>query len=281
MNIVEKGKSEYQVLSLGAGVQSSTLALMAEHGLIKPMPDFAVFADTQNEPDAVYKWLEFLKPKLSFPVVTVSKGNLGVDSMVVKTSRSGRKRLDLGIPLFTQFKARTIMLSRQCTKHYKVMTVARAIRELLEFRTAPKNLRIIQWIGISRDEAHRMKSSRIKWIENRYPLIDMLMDRKECLEWLASQGYPEPPKSACYFCPYNSNHKWQKMKTEDPDSFRKAVEWETAINEKRLETDFLKSPVRIHPSLQPLDQVEFVDLRQMTMFTGNNFGNECEGMCGV
>lgn len=34
-----------RILSLGAGVQSSTLALMAEHGEIEK-PDYAIFADT-------------------------------------------------------------------------------------------------------------------------------------------------------------------------------------------------------------------------------------------
>jgi hypothetical protein len=38
------------VLSLGAGVQSSTMALMAAKGEIIPMPDCAIFADTGAEP---------------------------------------------------------------------------------------------------------------------------------------------------------------------------------------------------------------------------------------
>jgi hypothetical protein len=42
------------VLSLGAGVQSTTLALMAAHGEVGPMPDCAIFADTCWEPKAVY-----------------------------------------------------------------------------------------------------------------------------------------------------------------------------------------------------------------------------------
>ena len=41
-----------RVLSLGAGVQSTTLALMAAHGEIGPMPDAAIFADTGWEPQA-------------------------------------------------------------------------------------------------------------------------------------------------------------------------------------------------------------------------------------
>ena len=38
------------IISLGAGVQSSTMALMAAHGLITPHPVAAIFADTQDEP---------------------------------------------------------------------------------------------------------------------------------------------------------------------------------------------------------------------------------------
>lgn len=46
-----------RVLSLGAGVQSTTLALMAAHGAVGPTPDCAVFADTGCEPRAVYRHL--------------------------------------------------------------------------------------------------------------------------------------------------------------------------------------------------------------------------------
>ena len=38
--------TKWNVLNLGAGVQSSTLALMAATGAITPMLDFAIFADT-------------------------------------------------------------------------------------------------------------------------------------------------------------------------------------------------------------------------------------------
>ncbi|WP_171177628.1 hypothetical protein [Ruegeria sp. HKCCD8929] len=38
--------ADLRVFSLGAGVQSTTLSLMAAHGEIGPMPDAAIFADT-------------------------------------------------------------------------------------------------------------------------------------------------------------------------------------------------------------------------------------------
>ena len=45
----EEGKKKeptLRILSLGAGVQSSCLALMAQEGLTKHKPDYMIFADT-------------------------------------------------------------------------------------------------------------------------------------------------------------------------------------------------------------------------------------------
>ena len=73
-------KNNLRILSLGAGVQSSTLALMIEKGEI-PMVDAAIFADTMGEPKAVYDWLNWLEKQLSYPVYKVSFGNLKEDSL--------------------------------------------------------------------------------------------------------------------------------------------------------------------------------------------------------
>ena len=54
------------IISLGAGVQSTAMALLAHHKEIKP-PDYAVFADTGWEPQAVYDHLDWLESYLNFP----------------------------------------------------------------------------------------------------------------------------------------------------------------------------------------------------------------------
>ena len=49
------------VLSLGGGVQSSVMALMADKGAFDRVPDCAIFADTHWEPPGVYEhvaWIE-------------------------------------------------------------------------------------------------------------------------------------------------------------------------------------------------------------------------------
>ena len=68
-------------ISLGAGVQSSAMAFMAAHGEITPMPEAAIFADTQAEPQSVYDWLDWLEKQLPFPVYRVTKGDLWKDMM--------------------------------------------------------------------------------------------------------------------------------------------------------------------------------------------------------
>ena len=88
-----------RILSLGAGVQSSTLALMIEKGQV-PMVDAAVFSDTFGEPKAVYEWLEWLKKQLSFPVYMVSKGNLKQD-MLDAVNGVARYNKWIDIPVFT------------------------------------------------------------------------------------------------------------------------------------------------------------------------------------
>ena len=61
-----------EYISLGLGVQSSTLAMMAAVGELKPMPVAAIFSDTMHEPQAVYEWKKWLEPRLPFPIYTVS-----------------------------------------------------------------------------------------------------------------------------------------------------------------------------------------------------------------
>ena len=81
--IDENRKKALVVISLGAGVQSSTMAIMAANGEL-PKQDCAIFADTGYEPKAVYRYLEFLKKILPYPVYVVSKGNIRDDMIAAR-----------------------------------------------------------------------------------------------------------------------------------------------------------------------------------------------------
>lgn len=261
----------FHVISLGAGVQSSTMALMAAHGEITPMPDAAIFADTQSEPASVYRWLDWLETQLPFPVHRVTAGNLGSVAVMVRTSKNGNRYTAAQPPAWainTSGKPSPIM--RQCTQHFKINVIQREIRRL----AGKKDVQ--QWIGISLDEAHRMKPSRNDRVVNRWPLIEMRMKRHDCLRWMESHHYPKPPRSACVFCPYQSNLEWLRLKTEEPDDFARAIAFEKAFQPAMAACGF-DGGVYLHASMQPLVTVDFhPDTRQSDLW-----GNECEGMCGV
>ena len=258
------------IISLGAGVQSSTMALMAAFGEIEPMPDFAVFADTQAEPESVYKWLAWLETQLPFPVYHVSKGDLAKDAVKIRhTRKTNKSYINVSIPTFQKRGNVKGTLWRKCTTDYKV-------RPIQKFLRAHKKDGIIQWLGISTDEAHRQKDSRVSWIQNRYPLIEQNISRSDCLLWMESKKFPMPPRSACVFCPYHSDAEWIRLKQNEPEEFTRAVEFEQAIQKAQQNQESLKSIPFLHSTLRPLNLVEFRHEKQLSLF-----GNECEGMCGI
>ena len=158
-----------RVISLGAGVQSTAMALMAAHGEIEPTPDAAIFADTGAEPKGVYEHLKWLRSwsVLPFPIWVVSAGNLKDQ---ILAASEGKGRMDARPPFFT---AKGGMLNRQCTHDFKVTPIIKKVRELLGIekgKRGPRTPVAEQWIGISLDEASRMKPSRHSFIvQNRWP----------------------------------------------------------------------------------------------------------------
>src|SRR5512141_936433 len=127
-----------RVISLGAGVQSTTMALMAARGQIGPMPDCAIFADTGAEPAAVYKHLDWLEPQLPFPVHRVSAGNLRQD--IMKPRKTGKYAL-MPIPAYVN-SGKGGMVARSCTRDYKIRPIIKKVRELtgLTRKRGPKHV---------------------------------------------------------------------------------------------------------------------------------------------
>ena len=280
-------------VSLGAGVQSTTLVLMAAHGEFDDMPDAAIFSDTGDESQAVYRHLAWLRSPnvLPFPVYVINAGRRLSDDIRAAAEHSDQRFVS--VPFFSKTVvavngaagtkigefAEKGQGRRQCTREFKLDPISKTIRQLMGYKPRqriPHGL-VESWIGISTDEIIRMKPSREKWITNRHPLIEKDMSRRDCLRWLASNDYPTPPKSACVFCPYRSNAGWRQLRDHEPEAFEEAVRIDRLIRTNGTMKGMV-SPQYVHPSLVPLDEadLESSDERQADMF-----GNECEGICGV
>ena len=256
-----------RVISLGAGVQSSTMFLLSCLGEI-PKADVAIFADTQAEPKDVYQYLHrlvLIGHDHGIPVETVTAGDL-TDAVMNENGFAPIPFFSTRNGLHTVGQAR-----RQCTYQYKLRPIRKRVRELLRERGCRS---AEMMIGISLDEVHRMKPSSVKYIENTYPLIDIKKwTRGDCLAWFQSSGHPTPPRSACAFCPYHSDREWEQIKLHDQDAWREALSVDRALRDRP------GMPGYLHREARPLDLIDFRDApgqMELDLFT-----NECEGMCGV
>ena len=242
-----------RLLSLGAGVQSTALALMACEGTLEPL-DGAIFADTGWEPRAVYQHLDRLETVLTeagIPLHRVSKGDLRGDAI----NPSHRYA---SIPYYVRNPDGSEgMGRRQCTSEYKLAPINRKVRELLgakapDFRRVPKGRVAEQWIGFSADELTRVNDRAPSYIRPRHPLLELGMDRKACERWLTSRGWGATTKSACIGCPYHGNRRWRDLRDHHPDEWADAVAFDEAIRKGGARGQPLNGEAFLHRSRVPL-----------------------------
>ncbi|BAS31185.1 hypothetical protein [Dehalococcoides mccartyi] len=250
--------SKFTVLSLGAGVQSTTILLMSIKGQL-PKPDIAIFADTGAESQATYAhlaWLTKLAGENSIPIARIQAGDLKNDILNANELKSSFIVIPAHCINKTGIKS---ILRRQCTREYKIAPIRHEIRRWL---CVTPNERIPSeavdlWIGISTDEANRMLSYRQnnKWLIPVFPLVNMMpMSRQACLEWLAYY-YPNinVPRSACVCCPYQCNNEWQSIKnTSDWDV---ATSIDNALRNRN--GGYITDSMYLHSSCRPLTEVDF------------------------
>jgi hypothetical protein len=153
---------------------------------------------------------------------------------------------------------------RQCTKVWKLYPIRREVRKALGGRT-PKGGCEMQ-IGISLEEAaYRCKDSTVDYIRNVWPLVELRMNRGDCLAYLQRAGWTDVPRSACIGCPFLSDENWITR--------RQQREWpELVAISRRL------AATGQYRALKPVDEIDFRTWAEKGQ--ADLFGSECEGMCG-
>lgn len=303
-----------RILSFGAGVQSTTMLLMAIKGII-PEFDYVIFADTGWEPKAVYDHYEWCKTeaeKAGMKVITVRFRNLYEDALqAIWSGDPDAEQPWAAMPYYLKLAdgSRT-MIARQCTKYYKILPIQKYIREqilgLESGERVPEEIQVQQFMGISSDEAGRMKASQNKWQASVYPFCGTIIyhpdieprpqdwkeltkpdtdqiqfySRGDCILWLA-ENYPglEVPRSACIGCPFKSDAEWLAVKA-DPKSWAEVVELDRRI--RKAGDGSNGKEAFLHRSCVPIEEVDFEGKKKNQMsFLAEGWVGECEGMCGV
>ena len=286
----------HHIISLGAGVQSTVMYLMAALGQLEPTPEAAIFADTRWEPAHVYQhlsWLESLE--LTIPIVRVSAADLYQNTWDGARVRTGLQYPFTDIPAFTRHEDGSRgMGPRQCTEKYKIDPIRHKMREIIGRRPRISSARppfVVQWMGISTDEWMRCKDARVGWIANAYPLIEVGMSRADCVSWF-NERFPSQPiaKSSCVGCPYHSAREWLTLYRDDPDGMARTIALDERLRDPaRVAVEKNGRPKYLHSSLRPLREVlaelDVQDRMQGRLFDEdaqpNGFIGECEGYCST
>lgn len=261
-------KPDLRILSLGAGVQSTALLIMAARGDIAPI-DYAIFANPGWEGRRTYAHLDRLEREIArpagIPIRRVSVGNVRDDALN-PAHRFASMPLFIKNPDGSQGKAR-----RQCTAEYKIRPIKEEVRRLLGAKpkkngrpgSVPRGRWAEQLIGYSTDELDRayddkgnLKTGDVLYSRNSFPLLDLDMSRDHCQSLLDSYGFGDTPKSACIGCPFHTNPHWRLIR-EDPADWADAVDFDRSIRAGSARaTDAghqLRGEAYLHRSLLPLD----------------------------
>ncbi len=268
MNAAELIKQMYKpqenalkAVSLGWGIQSFTIAAMVALGELPPV-DFVIHADTTHEASWTYIFAEKFTPWLE---------SMGVKVITVKPDKTKLKAFNnyngVFIPAYTHSDKGGGQLRRQCTGDWKIAPMRRYFQEVRSGKP------IEMWIGITIDEIQRVKKSDVKYIQNRWPLIEKNMSRFDCVTWLREHDLEIPSRSSCTFCPYHDTETWKFIMASEPDR-KEAIEHDHAIRKVRPPFDLF-----IHPARIPIDEIDLRTAEEKGQLS--LWDNECDGICGV
>lgn len=256
-----------------------------------PQLDHAIFVDTGREKTKTLEYLGWLQNwatnNSSIPITVISNKNLYKDLLNHQNSKGIRFA---SIPAYTKNPDGTTgMLLRQCTGEYKIAQTDLFIRHLHGLKPGQRMKETVEvWKGISSDEIERLAIPQQKWKLHIYPFCDYAIPsngQAYKLNWnskLSRTGIialynhynlPVPPKSACVFCPYQSDYSWYKMKINEPDDFQAAIAVDQSIRNSTQKG--ITSPVYLHESCRPLEDVQF-NQQEADLWKG-----ECSGNCHV
>tara|TARA_R100001086_G_scaffold125176_1_gene64694 strand:- start:725 stop:1561 length:837 start_codon:yes stop_codon:yes gene_type:complete len=226
-------KTKTTILSYGGGTNST--ALLLEWINRGKQLDAVIFADTGSEQPYTYEFIDqYVKPfcedhNIPFEIVFYKAGpRVGA---VQKGDWEEGQKVTI-YDWYTYTRSVPSVWKRSCTDNFKIIPITRLVKEKY-----PDSLELI---GIDSGESHRAKQVEdpetgemiYLYPNKKYPLIDWEIDREGCRRIIEEYGWPNPKKSGCYFCPFQSKKSWIDLYHKSPELFNKSLELE--INSKKF-----------------------------------------------
>jgi hypothetical protein len=240
-----------RTFSYGGGTQSTAVLVLTAQGLIEPFDAF-LFADVghDSEHPAVHQYMaDHALPFAAAHGITLEslqrrRRDGSVETLMDRLTKPGTRSVPVPVRM-----SNGMPTNRSCTVDFKIKVISKWLKAHGASEDNPADV----GIGISVDEIHRARYG----IDPRnpvqrlfYPLLDLGMRRQDSINVVLDAGLPEPPRSACYFCPFHSKHEWNRMRREEPDLFEKSARLEDHLNETRIGIG--KEPVYLAAGAMPL-----------------------------
>lgn len=221
-----------RAISYGGGVQSTALVVLAATGRLDA--DVALFAnvgDDSEHPATVSYVRDIAQPwaaERGLDVLELHRRTRdgAIETLWGRMMKEGARSL----PIPIRGSETGAPGSRACTLDFKIRVLAKWLREHGATEAEPADV----LIGFSTDEFHRSNARRAHDYEQPvYPLLELGLSRSDCQQVIRDAGLPVPPKSACFFCPFHRAQTWAELRRDEPVLFRRSVELERAVNERR------------------------------------------------
>ena len=204
-----------KILSFGAGMQSTALALMScENAFAKtdgkelpyplvPIYDIVIFCDLGLEPVWVRKQADFVRRACE---------------------TAGIRYKELDAPLYQD-------LMRDFGKKRVVSIPWWTIDEKGHKSKFPRNCTLEMHLGFSFEEKKRCKESPNPMFVNKFPLVDMMLERKDNYAYIKDVWGLDTKASACCFCPFHRNYFFEHLKHNEPSTYGKLLAVDTLLEE--------------------------------------------------
>ena len=216
-------------LSFGGGVNSVALYLLMEQ---LGMEFEAIFVDHGGDYPETYEYVDYF----------ISTGR---PVTVLRPEMTVQKTAETFNDIYEYCWSREMvpsMMSRWCTDKFKIRPVNRYIKKPC-----------FMHLGIDVGEQKRAKMNVTKGVESRWLLIEHDIDRQGCKDLIANAGLKVPPKSGCYFCPFQRIAQWRELRMKHPDLFCKAQKLEARNMAARKRKG--KKPLSLRNDGRTLDKI--------------------------
>ena len=265
-----------KILSCGAGMQSTALALMScenkQKGIVHPLVpvyDAIIFCDLGLEPEWVKRQAGFIqmaceKAGIPFYILT---SPLYEDYL----KGFGSKRVT-SIPFWTVGEdGKKGKMLRNCTLDYKINLIERFVRyELLGYRPHQR-LREVDikahemHIGFSKEEERRCRENPGRLFINRFPLVEMGVTRADNYRYILETWGLDTKASACCFCPFHTNYFFGYIKGHLPEDYKKTVMFDEMLEKRQPDTK-IKSRLYISRSRKRIAELRPEECCDMQYF---------------